>query len=70
MSVQRLIGQAEDDQEDAPEEVPEARLGDDLIGRKDAHAIDFGSRLGLGGEVAAHDLVFLEAHAGRSRDLA
>lgn len=34
---------------DAPEEIPEPRLGNNFVGRKDAHAVDLGSRLGLGG---------------------
>ena len=46
----------------APQEVPETRLGDDLIGRKDAHTVNLGSRLGLGGQVATHDLVLGKAH--------
>lgn len=48
--------------DDEPQKVPEARLGDNLVGRKDAHAIDFGSRFRLGGEMATDDLVFLDAH--------
>ena len=47
---------------DAPEEVPETRLGDDLVRSNDAHAVDFGSRLGLSGQVAPDDLVFGERH--------
>ena len=43
------------------EEVPEPRLGNDIVGRKNAHAVDLGGRVGLAGEVAADDLVFLEA---------
>lgn len=43
------------------EEVPEPRLGDNVVGRKNAHAVDLGGGVGLAGEVAADDLVFLEA---------
>jgi hypothetical protein len=43
------------------EEVPEPRLGDNIVGRKNAHAVDLGGGVGLAGEVAADDLVFLEA---------
>jgi hypothetical protein len=42
-------------------EVPEPRLGDNIVGRKDTHAVDLWGRVGLAGEVAADDLVFLEA---------
>ena len=43
------------------EEVPEPRLGDNIVGRKDTHAVDLRGGVGLAGEVAADDLVFLEA---------
>lgn len=43
------------------EEVPEPRLGDNVVGRKNTHTVDLGGRVGLAGEVAADDLVFLEA---------
>ena len=43
-------------------EVPEARLGDDLVRRKDAHAVDLGGGLMLRGQVTANDLVFVERH--------
>lgn len=42
------------------EEVPETGLGNDLIRRKDAHAVEAGSRVGLRGQMAPDDLVFLE----------
>lgn len=41
-------------------EVPEAGLSNDRIGRKDAHAVEGRSRVGLGGQVAPDDLVLLE----------
>ena len=44
------------------EEVPEARLGDDFVGREDAHAVELGRGLRLGGEMATDDLVFFETH--------
>ena len=47
---------------DAPQEVPETRLCDDLVGRKDAHTVNLRVRLTLSGEVAADDLEFLERH--------
>jgi hypothetical protein len=43
--------------DDAPQEIPESGLGDDLIWRKDAHAVDFGIRFRFGGEMATDDLV-------------
>ncbi len=46
------------------EEVPEPRLGDNIVGRKNTHAVDLGGGVGLAGEVAADDLVFLEASCG------
>ena len=42
------------------EEVPEAGLGDDIVGGKDAHAVQLGGGVGLGGQVAANDLVLLK----------
>ena len=44
------------------EEVPEARLGDDLVGCEDAHAVELGRGLGGCGEVTSDDLVFFECH--------
>ena len=43
-------------------EVPEARLGDDFVGREDAHAVELGRGLRLGGEMATDDLIFFETH--------
>ena len=51
-----------------PQEIPEARLGDDLIGRKNAHAVDLGGGLCLGGQVASNDLIFGEAHSVRREE--
>jgi hypothetical protein len=51
----------------APQEIPESRLGNDLIGREDAHAVYLRIGLILRGEVATDDLIFGEAHLrGRS----
>jgi len=44
------------------EEVPETRLRNDFIGRKDAHTVDLGGRLSLGGQMTADDLKLLERH--------
>lgn len=41
-------------------EVPEARLGNDLIGSEDSHAVQLGGRVGLGRQMATNDLVFLK----------
>ena len=51
----------------APKEVPEPRLGDNFVRREDAHAVNLGVGLTLGGEVATDDLVFLERHLGGVR---
>ena len=45
-----------------PQEVPEPRLGDNLVGREDAHTINLGNGFMLRGQVAADDLVFVERH--------
>ena len=49
---------------DVPQEVPETRLGDDLIGRKNAHAVDLGGGLMLRWQVTADDLILVERHLG------
>ena len=46
----------------APQEVPESRLGNHFIGRKDAHAVDLGSGFRLSRKMATDDLVFLDRH--------
>ena len=48
--------------DDAPQEIPESGLGDDFVWRKDAHAVYFGIRFRIGGEMATDDLVFLKSH--------
>lgn len=45
----------------ARQEVPEAGLCDNVVGSKDAHAVELGSRVGLGRQEPTDDLVFLEA---------
>ena len=42
------------------QEVPEPRLSDDGVGRKDAHAVQLGRGVGLGGQVTPDNLVLLE----------
>ena len=44
------------------QEVPETGLGDDFVGREDAHAVELRRGVRRCWEVAADDLVFLEAH--------
>lgn len=43
------------------QEVPEAGLGDDLIGGEDPHAVQLRGRVRLRGQVAPDDLVLLKA---------
>lgn len=43
------------------EVVPEARLGDNVVGREDAHAVELRLRLRLSGELAPDDGVLGEA---------
>lgn len=43
------------------EEVPEARLCDDLVGCEDTHAVEFWAGVLVGRELAADDLVFCES---------
>lgn len=42
------------------QEVPEARLGHNSVRRKDAHAVQLGRRVRLGGQVTPDDLVLVE----------
>lgn len=48
-------------------EVPEARFGDHIVGREDPHAVELGLRLLVGWQLAADDLVLLEASHGFSK---
>lgn len=48
-------------EKDVPKEIPETRLGHDFVGRKNAHAVDLGRGLVLGGQMPSYDLIFLEA---------
>jgi hypothetical protein len=43
------------------QEVPEAGLGDRLVGSEDGHAVQGGRGVSLGGQMAPDDLVFLKA---------
>jgi hypothetical protein len=54
----------------APQEIPESRLGNDLVGRKDAHAVYLGIGLSLRGEMTTDDLIFDEAHLDGEIELA
>jgi len=42
------------------QEVPETRLCDDSVDRKNSHPVQLGRRVCLGGQMAANDLVFCE----------
>jgi len=42
------------------DEVPETRLGDNVVGRKYAHAVELRGGVGVRRKVTANDLVFLE----------
>jgi len=46
----------------APQEVPETGFSNDLIQRKDTHAVDLGVGVRLSGQVTADDLVFRDGH--------
>jgi len=54
----------------APQEVPESRLGDDLIGREDAHTVYLGIGFTLRGDMTTDDLIFGEAHLDGEIELA
>jgi len=43
------------------QEVPETALGNDIVGSKDAHAVELRARVRIGRQVASDDLVFLQA---------
>jgi len=49
----------------APEEVPESRLCNNLVRSEDAHTIDFRGRLCLSREMTPNDLEFLQTHSIR-----
>lgn len=46
------------------QKVPEAGFGDDGVLCEYAHAVELGGWVGIGGQVAANDLVFLETSCG------
>lgn len=52
---------------DLMHEIPETRLGVDLVGSKDLHAVCRRIRIGIGGSLAADDLV--ETHLRKSQSL-
>lgn len=54
------MGTVDEFEVDQPEEVPETRFCDDLVGCKDTHTVDLGVDLCLGGQVTADNLVFLK----------
>jgi hypothetical protein len=43
------------------EEIPESGFGNDIVGCENTHAVELGSWVGLTWEVAADDLIFLDA---------
>ena len=43
------------------QEVPEAGFGDHIVWCENAHAVQLGRRVGVRGQMATNDLVFLEA---------
>ena len=47
------------------QEVPESRLGHDIVGSEDAHAVQLGFGVGVSRQMTADDLVFLEATCSR-----
>lgn len=46
------------------EKVPETRLGNYLVGCKNAHAVELGLRMSLAGQMASNDLVLVDATHG------
>ena len=42
-------------------EVPEPTLRNDIVGSKDAHAVELWCRVGVRGQVTPNDLIFLQA---------
>ena len=54
---------AQETRNNAPEEIPETGLRNNFIGSEDAHAVDLGRRVRLGGQMAPNNLVFMETHS-------
>lgn len=48
------------DLSETAQEIPEPGLGNRLVGSEDGHAVHVRSRVGLGGQMAPNDLVFLK----------
>lgn len=59
LDVDNLAGSLLDLTETA-QEVPETGLSDRLVGSEDGHAVHVRGRVGLGGQMAPNDLVFLK----------
>lgn len=51
------------------QEVPESGLGDSRVGREDGHPVHVRGRVGLGGQMAPNDLIFLKTTCGENRML-
>ena len=49
------------------QEVPEAALGNDIVRGEDAHAVELGVWVGIGGQVAPDDLIFQQASCQGNR---
>ena len=47
---------------DTPQEVPETGFGDNLVWRKNTHAINLGGGIGFCGQVTANNLVLRDGH--------
>lgn len=52
------------------EEVPETGLGDNIVRRKDTHAVELWGRVGIRGQMAPNDLVLCETSCGYVRNSA
>ena len=51
-----------EEDKNTPEKIPEARLCDNIVGSENAHAVDFGSRIRLCGQMTSNNLVLVKAH--------
>lgn len=50
-------------------EVPETGLGDNIVRRKDTHAVELWGRVGIRGQMAPNDLVLCETSCGYVRNM-
>jgi hypothetical protein len=48
------------------EEIPETGLGDDIVRRKNPHAVQLGRGVSVGGQVTPNDLVLVETTCSRN----